>query len=166
MSEIRWFRVILSSVFILLGLAFGSYFYIYASLPEQCKRIKAKAYTEKKDLVPFSRQFEVLAEQFSKKSKDIEKLSISDKNLKGIQQRFTTNYDSQAKLMLTQSTLTKQIEMLTSEPTPPEFSKQMDKRKRLLDLINQANEPSNKLILLIKEYPTIVSDMEKICSIK
>ena len=56
--------------------------------------------------------------------------------------------------------------MLTSEPTPPEFSKQMDKRKRLLDLINQANEPSNKLILLIKEYPTIVSDMEKICSIK
>jgi hypothetical protein len=28
MNTIRWFRVILSVVFILLGLAFGSYFYI------------------------------------------------------------------------------------------------------------------------------------------
>ena len=28
MNTIRWFRVILSTVFILLGLAFGLYFYI------------------------------------------------------------------------------------------------------------------------------------------
>ena len=67
-----------------------------ASLPEQCKQLKAinqEAYTEKKDPVP-SRQFEILSEQFSKKSKDIENLSISDKDLKGIQQRFATNYDT------------------------------------------------------------------------
>jgi hypothetical protein len=52
--------------------------------------------------------------QFSKKSKDIEKLSISDKDLKGIQQRFVTNYDSQAKRSLTQSAITKQLEIIES----------------------------------------------------
>jgi hypothetical protein len=138
-----------------------------ASLPEQCKQLKEiqEAYTEKKDPVP-SRQFEILSEQFSKKSKDIEKLSISDKDLKGIQQRFTTNYDSQAKFMLTLSAIIKQKEMLDSEPKPSDFSQKMDKTKRLLELVKQGDEPQNKLLVLGKEYPTIVSDMEKICSIK
>ena len=35
MDTIRWFRVILSTVFILLGLAFGSYFYIQKYHPTQ-----------------------------------------------------------------------------------------------------------------------------------
>ena len=132
-----------------------------ASLPEQCKQLKAiqEAYTEKKDPVP-SRQFEILSEQFSKKSKDIEKLSISDKALKGIQQRFVTNYDSQAKRSLTQSAIAKQIEMIESEP------ESMDKTRRLLAVVKQGNEPSDKLVVLITEYSAIVSDMEKICSSK
>jgi len=33
MQTIRWIRVILSTVFILLGLAFGSYFYIKEHSP-------------------------------------------------------------------------------------------------------------------------------------
>jgi hypothetical protein len=132
-----------------------------ASLPEQCKQLKTteEAYTEKKDPVP-SRQYEILAEQFSKKSKDIEKLSISDKALKGIQQRFVTHYDSQAKLSLTQSTITKQLEMLEPEP------ESVGKTKRFIDLVAQGHEPTKEYIVLMKEYPTIVSDMEKICSSK
>ena len=138
-----------------------------ASLPEQCKQLKAiqEAYTEKKDPVP-SRQFEILSEQFSKKSKDIEKLSISDKDLKGIQQRFATNYDSQAKRSLTQSTNAKQIEIIESEPESSDFSKKMDKSNRLLDAIKQGNEPSDNFIVLLKENSAIISDMEKICSSK
>lgn len=132
-----------------------------ASLPEQCKQLKTiqEAYTEKKDPVP-SRQLEIFSEQFSKKSKDIEKLSISDKDLKGIQQRFVTNYDSQAERSLTQSAIAKQIEMIESEP------ESMDKTRRLLAVVKQGNEPSDKLVVLITEYSAIVSDMEKICSSK
>ena len=138
-----------------------------ASLPEQCKQLKTteEAYTEKKDPVP-SRQFEILSEQFSKKSKDIEKLSISDKDLKGIQQRFATNYDSQSKLLLTQSANAKQIEIIESEPESSEFSKKMNKSARLLDAIKQGTEPSGKFLELMKEHSAIVSDREKICSSK
>jgi hypothetical protein len=132
-----------------------------ASLPEQCKQLKAtlEAYTEKIDPVP-SRQLEIFSEQFSKKSKDIEKLSISDKDLKGIQQRFVTNYDSQAKRSLTQSAITKQLEIIESEP------ESMDKTRRFLAATKQGNEPGDKLIVLLKENSAITSDMEKICSSK
>ena len=139
-----------------------------ASLPEQCKQLKAinqEAYTEKKDPVP-SRQFEISSEQLSKTSKDIEKLSISDKDLKGIQQRFATNYDSLAKHSLTQSANAKQIEIIESEPKSSEFSKEMDKSRRLLGESDQAIKQSGKFIELLKEYSAIVSDMEKICSSK
>jgi hypothetical protein len=132
-----------------------------ASLPEQCKQLKTiqEAYTEKKDPVP-SRQLEIFSEQFSKKSKDIEKLSISDKDLKGIQQRFVTNYDSQAKRSLTQSAIAKQLEIIESEP------ESIDKTRRFLAVVKQGNEPSDKLIVLLKENSAIISDMEKICSSK
>ena len=135
-----------------------------ASLPEQCKQIELaeKAYTEKNDPIP-SRQYEIFSEQFSKKSKDIEKLSISDKALKGIQQRFVTHYDSQAKLSLTRSAITKQVETIESEPEPSEFSKKMDKSKRLLDVIKQETKQGSKFLELLDERATIVSDMEKIC---
>jgi hypothetical protein len=134
-----------------------------ASLPEQCKQLKAiqEASAEKKDPVP-SRQFEIFSEQFSKKSKDIEKLSISDKDLKGIQQRFVTNYDSQAKRSLAQSAITKQLEIIESEP------ESMDKTRQFLDVMKQGNELQlgEQLIVLTKEQIAIVSDMEKICSSK
>ena len=135
-----------------------------ASLPEQCKQLKAiqEASTKKEEPV-LSRQFEILSEQFSKKSKDIEKLSISDKALKGIQQRFVTHYDSQAKLSLTRSAITKQVETIESEPEPSEFSKKMDKSKRLLDVIKQETKQGSKFLELLDERATIVSDMEKIC---
>ena len=107
-----------------------------------------------------------MSEQFSKKSKDIEKLSISDKDLKGIQQRFATNYDSQSKLLLTQSANAKQIEIIESEPESSEFSKKMNKSARLLDAIKQGTEPSGKFLELMKEHSAIVSDREKICSSK
>jgi len=138
-----------------------------ASLPEQCKQIEVaeKAYTEKNDPV-LSRQYEIFSEQFSKKSKDIEKLSISDKALKGIQQRFATNYDSQAKLSLTKSTIAKQIEMIESEPEPSEFSKKMDKNTRLLGVIDQGTKQNGKFIELLDEHSAIVSDREKTCSSK
>jgi hypothetical protein len=134
-----------------------------ASLPEQCKQLKTiqEASAEKKDTVP-SRQFEIFSEQFSKKSKDIEKLSISDKDLKGIQQRFVTNYDSQAKRSLAQSAITKQLEIIESKP------ESMDKTRQFLDVMKQGNELQlgEQLIVLTKEQIAIVSDMEKICSSK
>lgn len=134
-----------------------------ASLPEQCKQLKTiqEASAEKKDTVP-SRQFEIFSEQFSKKSKDIEKLSISDKDLKGIQQRFVTNYDSQAKRSLAQSAITKQLEIIESKP------ESMDKTRQFLDVMKQGNELQlgEQLIVLTEEQIAIVSDMEKICSSK
>ena len=134
-----------------------------ASLPEQCKQLKAiqEASTKKEEPV-LSRQFEILSEQFSKKSKDIEKLSISDKDLKGIQQRFTTNYDSQAKRALTQSESSKQFEIIESEPESRE------KTRRFLAAMKQRDELQlhDRYIVLTKEQIAIVSDMEKICSSK
>ena len=134
-----------------------------ASLPEQCKQLKAiqEASTKKEEPV-LSRQFEILSEQFSKKSKDIEKLSISDKDLKGIQQRFTTNYDSQAKRALTQSESSKQFEIIESEP------ESMEKTRRFLAAMKQRDELQlhDRYIVLTKEQIAIVSDMEKICSSK
>ena len=134
-----------------------------ASLPEQCKQLKAiqEASTKKEEPV-LSRQFEILSEQFSKKSKDIEKLSISDKALKGIQQRFVTNYDSQAKRSLTQSESSKQFEIIESEP------ESMEKTRRFLAAMKQRDELQlhDRYIVLTKEQIAIVSDMEKICSSK
>jgi hypothetical protein len=132
-----------------------------ASLPDQCKQLKAvhEAYTEKKSPIP-SRQFEILSEQFSQKSKDLEKLSISDKNLKEIQQRFIKYYDSHAKNLIAQSATEKQIEMLKREPASK------DKNNRLLAIIKEGREPRDQGISLSQEYFTIVADMQKICSTK
>ena len=129
-----------------------------ASLPEQCKQLKAttEAYTEKKDPIP-SKQWELSSEYWSVQAKNIDKLQISDSNLKTLQQKLVKNYEVLGKFTLIASNISKQQELSINDP--PSF----DNAKKQGDIADQVLENSKSITNAITENTAINEDIKKIC---
>ena len=134
-----------------------------APLPEQCKQLIAveKFSVNQKDPV-LSKQFELFSSEYATRTKDIDKLSISDSFLKSTQQKLVQNYNELSKNFMDQANQSKQLELIEQNPPSNEREK-LAQLEKVIQLSEQTREFSKQSSNNLLAIDTLFSDAKKFC---